>query len=352
MNDTNQGKNKSISIIIGFLVFLLVGIGVYFSIARNNKSILHSSKTQITKTAEIYNKDKWKLIKQTKVNFGGNSIRILLLKSVQSTGKEGSGFEPAPLYDVQLLAIKNNQIIYDYVKNEKPLRGDLRFFIDDKLDIRDVTGDRVPEVIFHSGYTGGSDRSIFEHILWFNRSKDSFIDVARKNFYNVRWLFSGGHSFVVIAVPNWSSSVPISKRCHICKSPFQYFVYQWNNNQNSFELYETINSSKSYGLGESALKNDWQKIQREINHLSLLIPKMFYGQGGIIDTTKKIVGIGNKDINITNDTKMYCFDDLRKCSLSEICGKKICGHYEISLKTQYYKKNGKYYAREIIYTPQ
>lgn len=77
-------------------------------------------------------------------------------------------------------------------------------------------------------------------------------------------------------------------------------------------------------------------------------------KGKIVDTAKKIVTTSSgKNINITNDTEMYCFDDLRKCSLNEICSKEICAaSYLPSLGVLYYVENNNYYAHKIIYAPQ
>jgi hypothetical protein len=65
--------------------------------------------------------------------------------------------------------------------------------MDDYLELRNLTQDRVPQVLFHSGYRGASDGETFEHILAYDKSKAAFADVAPELFYNsgthgLRWL--------------------------------------------------------------------------------------------------------------------------------------------------------------------
>lgn len=250
---------KKFLLIIFFIVVAIVLIGTFYL----------SSRSQIS---ALYDKNKWKLVKQAEFDFDSNTTpeQILLLQSAQSTDKDGVG-ESA--YDVQLLVIKNNQVIYDYTKEGvKPSKiqgvNPTKFFVDDYLDVRNVTFDKIPEIIFHSGFSGASDYTTLEHILQYNKLKNSFTDIAREEFFNsgtheLRWLISGQHVLVLIASPYRDSSIPDSKPCHYCSSPFRYDVYQWNSSQNSFTLYRSMNSTKSYEGVNDALQSDWAKIQAE-----------------------------------------------------------------------------------------
>lgn len=270
---------KTILIIAIGVVVLILG-GTYFYVSsrpqvstptkENDTNTL--PQTQPTKTADLYDRNKWNLVKQAEADFDSdsNAEKILLLKSVHATGESGVG---EPLNDIQLFVIKNDRIIFDYNKEGvKPseIQGvnPTQFFMDDDLDVRDVTGDKVPEIIFHSGFSEASDYTTLEHILQFNESKNSFTDSTRKEFFDsgthgLRWLVSGARALVVIATRNWDLSVPIEQRCHYCQSPFQYSAYQWSDNQRSFVLYLSIDSSKSYEDAASALQGDWSKIQNE-----------------------------------------------------------------------------------------
>jgi hypothetical protein len=53
--------------------------------------------------------------------------------------------------------------------------------MDDYLEVTGVTGDGIPEVLFHSGFKGASDSVMIEHILLYDASDADFRDKTQSN---------------------------------------------------------------------------------------------------------------------------------------------------------------------------
>jgi hypothetical protein len=148
-----------------------------------------------------------------------------------------------------------------------------RFYRDDYLEIRDVTNDGVPEVLFHSGFEGASDATTLEHILFYDKLGASFVDVAPASFYNsgthgLRWLNLAGRTFIVIADRNWPATTPLDDQCHYCPSPFKYDASLWGIRKGwaTFEIYRHFSGKKSYADAGEALSGDRALIQSGLNH--------------------------------------------------------------------------------------
>ena len=204
-----------------------------------------------------YDSNRWTLIKRSTVSFVADSVpwQVLLLKSRKPTGSDGLG---QPMNDVRILLFHDGKIFYGRT---------LQFFMDDYLEIRDVTGEGGPEVLFHSGARGASDSSTLEHILRYDKGADSVADVAPQEFFDsgthgLRWLNLGGRAFLVIANRNWKATTPLEYRCHYCPSPFKYDIYLWNDEKSAFTVYRRLQGKKSYDEAFEALNGDWEFIRR------------------------------------------------------------------------------------------
>jgi hypothetical protein len=138
--------------------------------------------------------------------------------------------------------------------------------MDDYLQTRDLAKDRDPAILFHSGTQGASDSVTQEHILRYDKSKGSFMDVAPEEFYNsgthgLSWFTMPTGPFVVIADHNWSPATPVEAKCHYCESPFKYSAYQWNSKTGTFIVYRQLNGKESYSEAAEALKGDRTLIE-------------------------------------------------------------------------------------------
>ena len=198
-----------------------------------------------------YGRRQWRLIRQTRATFDPlQECQILLLESLESTGTGGAG---QPLNDVGLLIQYGDSILYDYAKEgtRQPKSNGAHFYIDDYLELKDFGQVGVPQLLFHSGSKGASDSTTLEHVLYYDKLGNSFVDVALASFYHsgrhgFKWLSSDSTTFAVVADENWPPTIPVESRCHYCPSPFQYNVYQWNRKIATFEVLRHLRGQKSY----------------------------------------------------------------------------------------------------------
>jgi hypothetical protein len=207
--------------------------------------------------SDEYDRNQWKLIKRTTVSFVADSVpsQVLLLTSQHPTGSSGLS---EPMNDVRLLIFHAGRVFYDRT---------MQFFRDEYLEIRDVTDQGSPEVLFHSGSRGASDSSTQEHILRYDKRNDSVTDIAPREFVNsgehgLRWLSLEGRAFMVIAERNWPRKASPEDRCHYCPGQFQYKIFRWNQDRSTFEVYRRMKGEKSYNEATEALDGDWPLIQR------------------------------------------------------------------------------------------
>lgn len=219
-----------------------------------------------------YDHRQWKVIKQVTASFGTTvgAFDVELLESLSQTGESGTG---DPMYDVQLLIREADKVDYEFTNsaNERLPDETAGFYMDDGLEIKDVTNDGIPETLFHSGFLAVSDFEIVEHVLRYDRAHRSFTDVAPTSFYNsgthgLRWLDIGRRTFAVTADRNWSPTVAVEDRCHYCASPFQYDIYQWSEKAASFVKLRRLFGQKSYDDATAALGGDWVLIQAGLKH--------------------------------------------------------------------------------------
>ncbi len=226
-----------------------------------------------------YDTTKWTLVKRAEANLGmAGPMQVLLLKSSAPTDEGGAG---QPLSDIQFLIVRNGQVRYDYIKDGRktttPDQDATKFYVGDdlrdlyglgngNLNIRDVTSDGIPEIIFHSGHEAASDFVTLEHILKYNGATNSFTDIADSQFFQTgthefRWLTLGKREIAVISRRGkWSSSKMIEDHCHYCDSQFIYDAYEWNQPKESFKKVQTIASKQAHSDGSEALDEEWPYI--------------------------------------------------------------------------------------------
>jgi hypothetical protein len=222
-----------------------------------------------------YDDNQWRVVKQLTATFDTalGPSKLLLLESLQPTSTGGAG---QPVNDVDLLIIQGGRIVYDYVKQRVKPPDESRFidtcfYMDDYLELKDVTDDGAAEVLFHSGFPGASDATTVEHVLLYDRVKTTFIDVApaifsRSGTHGLRWLVLRGRTFAVIADRNWPPTTPVDDRCHYCESPFKYDAYRWSGSKKAFVVYRRLFGTKSYSEAGQALTGDLPFIQSRLSH--------------------------------------------------------------------------------------
>jgi hypothetical protein len=209
-------------------------------------------------TPGLFDPGQWTVVKSATANFGKSlsGAHVVLLKSVAATGSDGVD---RPLYSVNVLVARNARILYAFAALEVPpldrRRTDRVFYMDDVLDLRDVTGDRVPEIIFHSGWRAASDWETVIHVVEFtNRSTTPFRDIRLDSFaeslwWKFRWLTVKGRTFAVVAEPV-EPTAGKEAGCHTCPNLHKYLVYDWQRQQGRFVLRKTIPSTGELHTGD------------------------------------------------------------------------------------------------------
>jgi len=130
----------------------------------------------------IYDPNSWNLVRVVWGDFDGDKIVevVLLFKSIQPTGYS---IPNSPLYDVNLLVIKDGKVAYDHSTYVTQTPGDSpdqqKFYSDATLELKDVVGDAFPEAIFHSGYSDTVGFQQIEHIVFYNKERRAFFDISR-----------------------------------------------------------------------------------------------------------------------------------------------------------------------------
>jgi hypothetical protein len=226
--------------------------------------------------APVFDVQQWTIVQAAFSRFGkdGPDARVQLLKSIAPAGNDGVG---RPLYAVNLIVTQNGRLLYSFAPLTMPPLDQRQtvpgFYMDDRgieagcpLELRDVTGDQVPEIIFHSGSAGASDSQTDIHVLQYTHDAQmEFRDVRADHFFEswwwkFRWLDLNGRTVAIVAEPVERSEDP-ELTCHACPKFHKYRVYRWHQAKSSFVLSETIPSTgKLHRDDEDPLKTDWAYI--------------------------------------------------------------------------------------------
>jgi hypothetical protein len=193
--------------------------------------------------APLFDVHQWTAVQSAFVKFGKEhpDARVRLLKSIAPTGTDGTGARL--LYSVNLIIVENGQLLYSFaplaVPQYDPQRMDPIFYMDDigvaagcPLELRDVTGDQVPEIIFHAGWMAASTYATDIHVLQYTDGPIKFRDIRADSFSEswwskFRWLGLDGRTVAMVAEPVERSADP-EVACHACPKFHKYRVYRWN----------------------------------------------------------------------------------------------------------------------------
>jgi hypothetical protein len=155
-----------------------------------------------------------------------------------------------------------------------PRRTEPVFYMDDigvhagcPLELRDVTGDQVPEIIFHAGIMGASDYGTQIHVLQYTDGPTPrFRDIRADNFTEswwtgVRFLDLGAPAFVVVSEPVYPPVAPGDFVSHGQPKFHKYLVYGWSRTAERFELVQTIpETTQLHESADAGFQADWNEI--------------------------------------------------------------------------------------------
>lgn len=253
-DDEDSKVRKVFKQVLVIWIILLVVLALIVYQASGFRNVLRGSEVNNSNNTNfnLFDQTKWAEIGSMDIAFGNDfkSGKVLLLKSLEKTGESGTG---DALYDVNLVIARNNTILYDYsrqrVKDERETDPN-RYYIDNTLLVKDVTGDGSTEIIFHSGFMGASDWVTLEHVMRHDKQMDGFADIRAENFYaalnhGIKW---------VGTAPVVAEAIESGTYCHGCPKRFKYTIYQWSSN--TFVASKSIEGKKLYEGAEEAFQND------------------------------------------------------------------------------------------------
>jgi hypothetical protein len=208
--------------------------------------------------AQVYDQKVWELIKSTTVSVDAAvpSMRVMLLRSKAATGESGTS---DPLYSVNLLiTAQDDTILYQFAPSPpKPTKEPARtFFMDDRIEVRDVTNDNIPEVQFDSGCKGASKDAVSRHVIKYDAGRKAWGEVKTFGLgfgsgggSDIDWLDVDGAVLGIAARPvRFVEDDPFS--CNVCPHYYEYRIYRWATEPSKpgngcFTLLGTINGEQA-----------------------------------------------------------------------------------------------------------
>jgi hypothetical protein len=182
-----------------------------------------------------YDPAQWTLVKRVSGSFGPGVGRAdaLLLCSKEVTGETGIG-EGA--YDVNLVIARGQEVLYRFKSAPPRFAEDteMRYCMGSHLQIRDVTGDGVPEVEFEAGFEAASSEAAYHHVIHYNARRRVFEDVSHADFDSgsltrFEWIDLEGTPVAVKATAIWADG-----EAHYSPHFYEYAAYCWNATQGRF----------------------------------------------------------------------------------------------------------------------
>ncbi len=196
----------------------------------------------------------WTTQKSVTANFAPAlwNATVSLLASRQPTSKDA--FES--IYTANVIVSIGSKVIYEF--SRKPLVSQWNpsigqrantYYLDDVLELIDLTGDGVPEIVFHTGWTAADNYFEALHVLHFvglRAGRAVFQDIRTPDFEEsewdrVAWLTYAGHRLIIAAQ---AEEPPEAKEpgewCEQCGRYHRYRVYEWDNSRRRMTLRVTI----------------------------------------------------------------------------------------------------------------
>jgi hypothetical protein len=209
-----------------------------------------------------YDEARWELRKGAEAELGGRigRVRIVLLRSRKPEGETGMG---DPAYAVGVVVANSSKVVYAF----EPANRENDMFVEDLLELRDVTGDGTPEVIFSSGQDGVSDFVHKLHVLYASPREDTLWDVAPAQFerswrQTFCWASAKGRAIALVAQPLFPAGVEDPHFCHGCPHFYQYLAFGWRADRGAFVLLKVLQSDRDFSDDENPLEEDWSYIER------------------------------------------------------------------------------------------
>jgi len=188
-----------------------------------------------------YDHDHWAVVASKSADLGRSpKLRVLLVGSRVVTQESAAG---ARMHDADLIILEGPQVLYRHrLDSRRPANDDCTDGA--SLEVRDVTRDGVPEVLFRCGRVGVSDYVARLHIVHYDSRERSFHDVARPEFRDgglghTLWYRIGKSDVVVTADAEWRLD-----ESHYQPHYFTYTIYCWAKQSDEFAPVHTVHSDQ------------------------------------------------------------------------------------------------------------
>ncbi|MFI5364764.1 MAG: hypothetical protein ACHQ4J_03995, partial [Candidatus Binatia bacterium] len=183
---------------------------------------------------------RWDVVKTIRADLGPHlheaTIQLLVSKEIIYRWSFYGQSEQHTYRLANVIVQADGRVAYQY--DWTPLayhfgRADNAFFADTDIELRDVTNDGVPEVLFHSADSFLSSPP-WTHVLHYDSNetasepfRDVFLPIWQRDIQKFTWLEASGHTFGVVAIPYDKDHSPAKSH---------YDVYDWSNGKREFVL--------------------------------------------------------------------------------------------------------------------
>jgi hypothetical protein len=203
--------------------------------ARDGTLVVVSTKVVPEAHPGPYDPAQWALVKRVSGRFGSDVGRAdaLLLCSKEVTGETGIG---DGAHDVNLVMARGQEVLYRFKSAPPRFAEDteMRYCTGSHLQVRDVTGDGVPEVEFEAGFQAASSDAANHHVIHYNARRRAFEDVSHPDFVSgsltkFEWIDLEGTPVAVRA-----TAICADDESHYSPHFYAYTAYCWNAVQGRF----------------------------------------------------------------------------------------------------------------------
>jgi hypothetical protein len=263
-------KNNLVGLLLTCLLLCLAPSSYAPSIADARDAQIQPVPANASEIVDKFvDKKDWVIVEIQSADFG-DYVKNALIALLKSSQPKAQGGAEQPLYKVRLIIISDNRILYDssdWPATHRPPRTDVdaAYYMGGVLDIKDVTGDSIPEVVFNSGWAFASGYVALAHVLSYipdSKRRSKFQDIADNRFYfsnrrYLKWLDMNGTVYAVVAEGLDSKYFTI---CSNCPRYYQYLLLRWDNTRKTFILTHSIQS-------RTMIYPDLTRIQEELDYI-------------------------------------------------------------------------------------
>ena len=212
---------------------IAVAVGMALAVPSGAQPHVPAVRRSIYKMAGGIDIDKWRIRSAARADVDGDATveTVVLASSRTSTARMTSPHDPdwvgPPLYDARLFILKGARVVHEFSSS-----ADTRFFFPETLRIEDITGDRIPEIVFTTRDDTWPNTQV--QILHYDAEIGRFVDLAGDAFRNYFEFVRGKDGPVALT---WRAA---DFACHMCGHRPRVLLMRWNAKR--FDVFATVES--------------------------------------------------------------------------------------------------------------